>query len=121
MEERILKNKKNGMAALLWTLLLYLAAAVGLIFGCVYVEDAASPWPLVLLIVSGVWLLVGWIPFLRAQGAQASGGPGADAVRQIRGHLEKRGLLLCQSLLHGGEPGGKDQAQPKRGRGRWSG
>ena len=28
-----------------------------------YVEDAASPWPLVLLIVSGVWLLVGWIPF----------------------------------------------------------
>ena len=51
------------MAALLWTLLLYLAAAVGLIFGCVYVEDAASPWPLVLLIVSGVWLLVGWIPF----------------------------------------------------------
>ena len=63
MEERILKNKKNGMAALLWTLLLYLAAAVGLIFGCVYVEDAASPWPLVLLIVSGVWLLVGWIPF----------------------------------------------------------
>lgn len=63
MEERILKNKKNGMAALLWTLLLYLAAAVGLIFGCVYMEDAASPWPLVLLIVSGVWLLVGWIPF----------------------------------------------------------
>ena len=63
MEERILKNKKNGMAALLWTLLLYLTAAVGLIFGCVYVEDAASPWPLVLLIVSGVWLLVGWIPF----------------------------------------------------------
>ena len=63
MEERILKNKKNGMAALLWTLLLYLAAAVGLIFGCVYVENAASPWPLVLLIVSGVWLLVGWIPF----------------------------------------------------------
>lgn len=63
MEERILKNKKHGMAALLWTLLLYLAAAVGLIFGCVYVEDAASPWPLVLLIVSGVWLLVGWIPF----------------------------------------------------------
>ena len=63
MEERILKNKKNGMAALLWTLLLYLAAAVGLIFGCVYVEEAASPWPLVLLIVSGVWLLVGWIPF----------------------------------------------------------
>ncbi len=63
MEERILKNKKNGMAALLWTLLLYLAAAVGLIFGCVYVEDATSPWPLVLLIVSGVWLLVGWIPF----------------------------------------------------------
>lgn len=43
--------------------MLYLAAAVGLIFGCVYVEDAASPWPLVLLIVSGVWLLVGWIPF----------------------------------------------------------
>ena len=63
MEERILKNKKNGMAALLWTLLLYLAAAVGLIFGCVYMEDAASLWPLVLLIVSGVWLLVGWIPF----------------------------------------------------------
>ena len=93
MEERILKNRKNGMAALLWTLLLGSAAAVGLIFGCVYVEDAASPWPLVLLIVSGVWLLVGWIPFCGLKGAQASGGPGADAVRlKYVGTLKKRGL-----------------------------
>ncbi len=61
MQEKILKNKKNGMAVLLIFSLLYIAAIVGLIFGCIYVETSAAA--IALLIVSGIWLLVGWIPF----------------------------------------------------------
>lgn len=64
MQEKILNNRKNGMAVLLLTSLLYIAAVVGLVFGCIYVEGSASPAPLVLLIVCAVWLLVGWIPYL---------------------------------------------------------
>ena len=42
MQEKILKNKKNGMAVLLIFSLLYIAAIVGLIFGCIYVETSAA-------------------------------------------------------------------------------
>ena len=64
MQEKILNNRKNGMAVLLLTSLLYIAAVVGVVFGCIYREDSASPAPLVLLIVCAGWLLVGWIPYL---------------------------------------------------------
>ncbi len=64
MQEKVLRNKKNGMAVLLLSILLYLAAIVGFVFGCILVEDGASAASLLLLIVCAVWLLVGWIPFL---------------------------------------------------------
>ncbi|MCI8360817.1 MAG: SPFH domain-containing protein [Clostridiales bacterium] len=68
MQEKVLSNKKNGMAVLLLTSLLYLAAIAGLVFGCIWTERAATTGgalalPVVLLVISGVWLLAGWIPF----------------------------------------------------------
>ena len=63
MQEKILENRKNGMAALLLTGFVYIAAIVGFVFGCV-LEDSNFTLSLVLLIVCSVWLLVGWIPFL---------------------------------------------------------
>ena len=56
MNEIVLKNRKNGMAALLLTILLYLAAIVGLVFGINYF--------LPLAILCLLWLCVGWLPFL---------------------------------------------------------
>lgn len=60
MKEKVLLNKKHGMAVLLFTLILYAAAVAGCIFGGTIVEEGKSP---VLLIISIIWLCIGWIPF----------------------------------------------------------
>lgn len=51
MTEKILTNKKNGMAVLILTTLLYLAAIGMLILG-------------IGRVIAGIWLLIGWIPYL---------------------------------------------------------
>ena len=61
MEEKILRSRKNGMAALLLTSAVYLLAVAGCIFGGIWLEAVRSP---ALLIVSIVWVCLGWIPFL---------------------------------------------------------
>jgi len=59
MNEIILSKKKNGMAVLLLTILLYLAATVGCIFGGIGIENGESP---ILFIVSMIWVSIGWLP-----------------------------------------------------------
>ena len=56
MTEKVLSNKKNGMAMLILWIVLYLAAVLMTIVG------AAVIWPL--FIIGVVWLCIGWIPFL---------------------------------------------------------
>lgn len=60
MTEKILGTKKNGMLVLVVTSLLYMAAVAGCIAGGFIMDDKGSP---VLLIVSIVWLVIGWVPF----------------------------------------------------------
>ena len=64
MKEIILSTKKNGMPVLLGSILLYLLAVAGTIVGALY-----SPF---LLIVSVIWLSLGWFPWcgLRVVGPQ---------------------------------------------------
>ena len=57
MTEKILTNKKNGMAVLVLTTLLYLAAIGVLIFGI------AKDNPVIGIPVL-IWILIGWIPYL---------------------------------------------------------
>ena len=64
MQEKVLENKKNGMAFLVVFILLYLASIAGFIFGCDMMEAAFSAAALILLIVGAAWMLVGWIPFM---------------------------------------------------------
>ena len=59
MNEKILNNRKNGMPAMIVTILLYAAAIAGCIFGGIALDQGHSP---VLLIVSIIWLCIGWIP-----------------------------------------------------------
>lgn len=61
MQEKVLNNRKHGMAALLITTALYLAALVGCVFGGMIMEEQGSP---VLFIVSIVWICIGWLPYL---------------------------------------------------------
>ncbi len=60
MTEKVLQNKKKGMLALIVTTLLYLTAIAGTVFGGMLLGDGHGP---VLLIVSIIWLCIGWIPY----------------------------------------------------------
>lgn len=55
MEERILTGKKNGMLVLILTLLLELAAVVGMILGMAFNAFAV-------IVLCIVWVCVGWLP-----------------------------------------------------------
>lgn len=61
MKEIVLNNKKNGMAVLLLTSLLYLLAIAGCIFGGIMIENGGLP---LLFIVSMVVVCIGWLPYL---------------------------------------------------------
>lgn len=61
MREKILSKRKNGMLAMLLTILLYCLAIVGVIFGGIALDKGENP---ILLIVSMVWICLGWIPIL---------------------------------------------------------
>lgn len=56
MTEKVLSNKKNGMAMMIIWIVLYLVALLMTILGAAFV------WPL--FIIGVVWLCIGWIPFL---------------------------------------------------------
>ena len=56
MTEKVLSNKKNGMAMMILWIVLYLVALLMIILGAAFV------WPL--FIIGVVWLCIGWIPFL---------------------------------------------------------
>lgn len=60
MKEKVLSNRKNGMAVLILTSLLYIAAIAAVIGGGVLISKSGNP---VLLIIGCVWLSLGWIPF----------------------------------------------------------
>ena len=63
MEEKLLNNKKNGMAMLLLLLALYIAAIVLVVFGGIGLDDgdkAAIP----VFVVGLIWVCLGWISFL---------------------------------------------------------
>lgn len=65
MQEKVLNNRKHGMAVLLLTSVGYLVAIALFIVGAVMVENASSSViGGALMIVGGVWMCIGWIPYL---------------------------------------------------------
>ena len=65
MTEKIYTTRKNGMAMMLLTILLYLGSFVGFVAGIIQtdVSEGGALW-VTLLIVCGIWMFIGWIPFL---------------------------------------------------------
>ena len=59
MQEKVLGAKQNGLPVLLVTTLLYALAIAGSIGGGILLSDTGNP---VILIISIVWLVIGWIP-----------------------------------------------------------
>ena len=66
MNEIVLNNKKNGMAVLFLTALLYLAGCGLTVFSAIALETGmiSSALAIVGLIIGIIWICVGWIPFL---------------------------------------------------------
>lgn len=61
MEEKILEGKKNGMFVLLMTLVIYVLAIIGVVFGSMMLENTENP---VLFIISMIFLCTTWILWL---------------------------------------------------------
>ena len=64
MTEKIYTTKKNGMAVLIFTILLYIAAIVVFIMSIAKTDaEEGGPLWVLMLIVSGIWVFIGWFPF----------------------------------------------------------
>ncbi len=64
MSEKIIGQKKNGMVALLLTILFYASGIAMVIFGGVRMDTEVDAVGIVLLVVGIAILVLGWIPFL---------------------------------------------------------
>ncbi len=66
MQEKILNNKKHGMAALLGFILLYLIDIAVFVFGIINMETEGGNKTLgtVLFVCAFVYMCIGWLPFL---------------------------------------------------------
>ena len=61
MKEKLLKGKKNGMAVLLVTVLLYVAAIAGVIFSGISLDAGGSVLAIIGMVISIAYLALGWI------------------------------------------------------------
>ena len=61
MDEKLIGQKKNGMAVLLLTILELLVAVAVTIAGGIIMDASGNP---VLFIIGLIWVCIGWIPFL---------------------------------------------------------
>ena len=62
MEEKIYKGKKNGMAVLVLTALLYVAAILGIVFSGIALDDGgAGALEILCLVVCLLYVVLGWI------------------------------------------------------------
>lgn len=61
MKEIILNKKKNGMLAMLITIVLYLIGGAACVYGGILMESDKSP---ILFIIGIIYVCIGWIPFL---------------------------------------------------------
>lgn len=112
MEEKILQTKKNGMTMLLLTLLGYVAAVV--VGGIGFVMLYTTFLGFIPLAIAVIYAIIGIFLFAGLKVLKPEEGAGADLVRRLHRHPEGGGLLLGQSLLHGGQPRRRHRPEPER-------
>lgn len=64
MTEKVLQNKRNGMAALILITLFYLLSIGALIYGVVLIETGTLVLGILLAVVGGIIICLGWIPYI---------------------------------------------------------
>lgn len=63
MTEKVLNNRKNGLAVLALTLLLYLVGIGLIVFGGIMM-DKGNNWAIPFFVIGLIWACVGWIPLM---------------------------------------------------------
>lgn len=64
MKEQVLENRKNGFVVMLLLIVLEAAAVVGVVFAGISLEEKVTGGAVALLVISIVWLSVGWVFFI---------------------------------------------------------
>ena len=64
MTEKILENKKHGMRTLVLSVFGLLLSLAAVIVGSCIIEIETSVIAILLLVLGGIWLCIGWIPLL---------------------------------------------------------
>lgn len=63
MEEKLYRGKKNGLAVLALTILLYAVAVAGVVFCGIAMESNGGPLSVVGFTISIIYMFLGWIPW----------------------------------------------------------
>ena len=107
MEEKIIGGKKRGMLMLLVIIAVFVLSVALIVVGAA--ADSIAPAVVGFVVMLADFVLMPGLKILKPQEALV-----LTLFGKICGNAERRGLLLRQPLLLGGQPGGKDQAQPER-------
>ena len=106
MKEKVLNNKKNGMAMLLLFGLLY-AAAVGLtVLGGIGL-DCNRFWAIPVFVVGIVWVCVGWVPFMGLKVLKPQEALVLTLFGRYMGTLKNEGFYYVNPFCVGVNPAAK--------------
>ena len=104
MKEKIIGMRKNGMMALLITTTLYILATAGVIFGAIRWSDMGNP---ALCIVSMIWLVIGWIPFMGLKVIKPQEALVLTLFGNYVGTLKEEGFYFVNPFCTGVNPAAK--------------
>jgi len=104
MKEKIIGMRKNGMMALLITTTLYILAIAGVIFGAIRWSDMGNP---ALCIVSMIWLVIGWIPFMGLKVIKPQEALVLTLFGNYVGTLKEEGFYFVNPFCTGVNPAAK--------------
>ena len=108
MEEKILTTKKNGMAVLLLTSLLYLAAVAVCVLSSVSMSNDITPLNITGLVLSIIWLAC------RTESIKATGSTCPHSFWKVYRLSERFRILFCKSILYRSQSCCKDKIKPER-------
>ena len=106
MTEKVLNNKKNGMAMLLLFGLLY-AAAIGLtVLGGIGMDNHLL-WAIPVFVVGIIWVCVGWIPFMGLKVLKPQEALVLTLFGRYVGTLKNEGFYFVNPFCSGVNPAAK--------------
>ena len=102
------------MAVLLLTSLLYLAAVAVCVLSSVSMSNDITPLNITGLVLSIIWLALGWIPFAGLKVLKPQEALVLTLFGKYIGSLKRFRILFCKSILYRSQSCCKDKIKPER-------